>query len=509
MKGAALAVLVLAVRVAASAALPERPLPPDHPCLLPEKAFETFATDGGTEIRIARLEGGGAILRAEVTLPVSPNRLLALLADVDGWPRFIRRIRTLERLPADPSVVRVVFSPPWPLSDREYAIAVALSRTSGGGGTVFWESATERLPPGARNVVRVAPVRGGFAVSPGPAGGSSTLVYTERDSFAGTLPAAARAAARRRGPREIVDGLLELLASSSSRPDPEPTGAGRARVVDAAWLLAARAGPEPPLVLDARPRRAVEDGRVPGSRLADWRDFTAVRPGVASYFFGEPSRWGLLAEPGPSLLGRLRALGLSRGRPVVVVGSPDGWGEEGRIAWMLLALGVDDVALLDGGFPAWRRQEGAPFETGPLVPSPKGDFTPLPRPERRILLETLRSDVAEGRRPLLDARTPEEFAGKALRGQRRGGRLPGARLVPAAALRDASGQYVSAEVLARLVGPLDPARPPVTYCTGGVRSALLAILVEARLGVACANYDGSLWEWSARPELPLETGPAP
>jgi len=48
--------------------------------------------------------------------------------------------------------------------------------------------------------------------------------------------------------------------------------------------------------------------------------------------------------------------------------------------------------------------------------------------------------------------------------------------------------------------------PVVTYCTGGVRSALLAVLLEARLGIVAANYDGSLWEWSSRDDLPLETG---
>src|ERR1039457_4753559 len=37
------------------------------------------------------------------------------------------------------------------------------------------------------------------------------------------------------------------------------------------------------------------------------------------------------------------------------------------------------------------------------------------------------------------------------------------------------------------------------YCTGGVRSALLAVLLEARLGIVAANYDGSLCEWSADP----------
>jgi len=36
--------------------------------------------------------------------------------------------------------------------------------------------------------------------------------------------------------------------------------------------------------------------------------------------------------------------------------------------------------------------------------------------------------------------------------------------------------------------------------------ALVAVLLEVRLGIVAANYDGSLWEWSSRDDLPLETG---
>jgi 3-mercaptopyruvate sulfurtransferase SseA len=52
-------------------------------------------------------------------------------------------------------------------------------------------------------------------------------------------------------------------------------------------------------------------------------------------------------------------------------------------------------------------------------------------------------------------------------------------------------------------GGNDSRSRPITYCTGGVRSALLAVLLEACLRVLAANYDGSLWEWSADPSLPL------
>jgi thiosulfate/3-mercaptopyruvate sulfurtransferase len=297
--------------------------------------------------------------------------------------------------------------------------------------------------------------------------------------------------------------LLLLLLLASPAPAAEARGA---RIVDAASLAAALAAPAAPLVLDARDRRTFEAGHVPGSRPVDWRDFSEVRPGGLTFVFGGSARWGLLSASLPGLGAKLRRLGVAASRPAVVVGSPEGWGEEGRIAWMLLYLGVEDVALLDGGFPAWAHLSGAAVSHRPARAGESGDFTPRPTAARRISREALRRALAGGEVVLLDARTLEEFAGKTLKGQKRGGHLPGARLVPAAKLRSPDGAYASAEELLRLAGPIPREAALVTYCTGGVRSALLAFLLEARLGLVAANYDGSLWEWGDDESLPLVSG---
>lgn len=281
--------------------------------------------------------------------------------------------------------------------------------------------------------------------------------------------------------------------------------AAEARIVDAATLAAALGSAAPPLVLDARDRRAFEAGHIPESRRTDWRDFSEVRPGGLTFVFRGSSRWGLLAAES-RLVPKLRALGVTPARGIVVVGSPAGWGEEGRIAWMLLYLGAEDVALLDGGFPAWTRLAGAAVARGPAGAGPPGTFSPRTVPARRISREALQRALAARSAVFLDARTREEFDGKTLTGQKRGGHLPGARLVSATGLRTPDGAYLTADALRSLVGPLPEDVPLVTYCTGGVRSALLAFLLEARLGLVAANYDGSLWEWSDDESLPLVPG---
>jgi thiosulfate/3-mercaptopyruvate sulfurtransferase len=283
------------------------------------------------------------------------------------------------------------------------------------------------------------------------------------------------------------------------------TSVGPIRIVDAAEAAASL---PKIVVLDARSAREFAAGHVPGARHVDWREWTLEKPGALNALFGNPARWGRVPPPDSLLESRLRALGLSNARPVLVVGAPGGWGEEGRVAWNLLYWGADEVWLLDGGFPSWRTDPARPVESGEARKVAPGNFVLDVRPERRIETREMKTAANAAGASLLDARTPAEFAGETVAGQKRGGHIPGARLVPAKSLYDADGRYVGAEELERLAGMGPPASKgsrgrPITYCTGGVRSALLAVLLEARLGVVAANYDGSLWEWSADPTLPL------
>ena len=302
--------------------------------------------------------------------------------------------------------------------------------------------------------------------------------------------------------------VLLLLAAVSALATPGDAGRGipngRIRIIDAADV---EARPPGVVILDARSAKEFAAGHVPGSTRVDWREWTLERPGLLGALFGDPARWGRVPPPDARLEGRLRALGLSNERPVLVVGAPGGWGEEGRVAWNLLYWGAGEVWLLDGGFPAWRADATRPVETSAARPVP-GDFVLRVRPERRIERAELKAALDVKGARLLDARTPAEFAGETMSGQKRGGHIPGARLVPAKSFYDEKGRYVGADELMRLAG-LGPegengrADKPITYCTGGVRSALLAVLIEARLGILARNYDGSLWEWSAEPSLPL------
>lgn len=278
--------------------------------------------------------------------------------------------------------------------------------------------------------------------------------------------------------------LAALAALSAAHAGPVFVGTDVAR-----GLLADGA-----VVLDARGEKAWKAGHAPGSAPIDWKDHRAS--------WGREGR----LSPDTGALGRaLGALGVADDRPVLVLGAgKDGWGEEGRIYWMLDHLGHPDVRIVDGGWPVWTAA-GLPVVTDSARPA-AGTFTP-----RRD--EAARADVAEvaagldGGVVFWDTREAREYAGETPYMEPRGGHLPGAKHLWFKDLLTESGTLKNRGELKALLAargiPLD--QPVVAYCTGGVRSGF-AYAVLKELGAASpANYDGSMWEWAADKDRPLAT----
>lgn len=108
-----------------------------------------------------------------------------------------------------------------------------------------------------------------------------------------------------------------------------------------------------PVILDARTPLDFSVSHAPGAVLVQWQDFSQLKPGYR----------GFLQDDDISLARRLSLWGVDPETPVLVVGSAlQGQGEEGRIAWMLKYLGVQNVQ-----FASWTvvRATIPRAETGP------------------------------------------------------------------------------------------------------------------------------------------------
>lgn len=240
-------------------------------------------------------------------------------------------------------------------------------------------------------------------------------------------------------------------------------------------------------------------GHLPRAQAIDWLKF---RDG-----------WGRTGRLDPDAVGlarRLAALGVDERRPVLVYGDVGaGFGEEGRIAWMLTYLGHPRVYILDGGIAGWKRA-GQPLERGLAGRvAPGARFTPRPQPALRADKQAVRAGSAH----LLDVRSPEEYGGATPYFEARGGHIPGALPLDWHALLDASGHLrPAAELraqLTRLGIPEGSDAELIVYCTGGVRSAFVWAALRTLGYTRVRNYDGSFWEWAADASLPVATGSPP
>ena len=253
------------------------------------------------------------------------------------------------------------------------------------------------------------------------------------------------------------------------------------------------------VILDVRGRAAYEfGGHIPGAVHSTWHEYSDPNS-VAK---------GVLDPNVQNLERRIRALGINDDSDVVIYSNPfDNWGDEGRMFWMLHALGHHHLRILDGGWVKWV-EERRPFEHG-VTKVVTGTFQAKPRPGVSILKDELK-EIVKGQDArkvaILDARSFEEFLGKEVSGIPRPGHIPGAIPVPWNGFLNRDGTLKAKEAILERLGQqrMHPHEDTICYCTGGVRSAWLWFVLKVAGFERVRNYAGSWWEWSRDFACPVE-----
>ncbi|MBQ1783606.1 MAG: sulfurtransferase [Gammaproteobacteria bacterium] len=196
---------------------------------------------------------------------------------------------------------------------------------------------------------------------------------------------------------------------------------------------------------------------------------------------------------------QVQALGIN-GDSLIVVYDRLGIFSAPRALWMWRAMGHGAVAILDGGLPAWQAA-GQPLEEACPYAGPAGDFVAAPVADLFCDGDEVAARLADGSRPVVDARARERFAGQVAepRPGLRSGHMPGALNLPyAELLRD--GRFKPIDELQNALGTLLPAdSAPLLTCGSGVTACVLAVAAELAGYRGMTIYDGSWADWGSDP----------
>lgn len=167
----------------------------------PAAGWEVLA-DGQTRVACTRA-GAAPWCRATGRIAAPPERVYALLDDIDGHARLYARIAESREL--RPGLAHQVVSLPYPPSARDYV--VNLRRLQDGADRVIaFESAPHPEIP--ITGLRLTAFEGEFRVGPGPAG-DTVFSYLWQADLGPDIPSFALPIAWVTQGREIVGGLRE------------------------------------------------------------------------------------------------------------------------------------------------------------------------------------------------------------------------------------------------------------------------------------------------------------
>ena len=181
---------------------------------------------------------------------------------------------------------------------------------------------------------------------------------------------------------------------------------------------------------------------------------------------------------------------------VIVVYDDKGIYSSARVWWLFKAFGYDNVAVLNGGFPAWTKA-GYRIEPLQLYNGETGDFTPNLQPNLMKFFNDIKAISKNKSHQIIDARSagrfnceePEPRAGLRM------GIIPNSVNLPYTDLLE-DGMLKDENLLKQKFDQLADTDDPLVFsCGSGITACVLALGAEISGYNNISVYDGSWTEW--------------
>lgn len=224
-------------------------------------------------------------------------------------------------------------------------------------------------------------------------------------------------------------------------------------------------------------------------------------------FFDIKHKFSELGAPFPSTFpsteqfeNEAQALGINKDSAIVVY-DDKGIYSSARVWWLFKAFGHDNVAVLSGGLPSWKK---ANYPTEAMTPfnGAKGNFQAELNNKAMMFFEDMQKASSIKSHVIVDARSKARFNCEAPEPREglRMGTIPNSVNLPFTDLLN-NGELKSKEDIESMFAVVAKKEDPIIFsCGSGITACVLALGAELSGYKNISVYDGSWTEWGSLTE---------